>query len=86
MTRTLIFQKDRCTLCFEFGEIDPQVAIAYDICNPTDFRAVTVQNGDDGWGDYVYYDSKVCFIDEADAVILTPNGIVFEINNKPYSK
>lgn len=83
MTRTLVFKKERCTVCFEVNKQDPSVAISFDIADPTNYHVVTLRNDDDEW-DYFLWGSQYCYINEADTVILTPDGMVFEINGREH--
>lgn len=83
MVRTLIFHKHQNSPCFE---IHKDKIIAYTLSNPTERYEVKIIDDQDGWGEYFYFSGMNCYISNHDAysVVLTPNGIVFEVNNQPY--
>lgn len=83
MVRTLIFHKHHNSPCFEIHE---DKIIAYTLYNPTGRKEVKMIDDEDGWGIYLRVNGINCYISNSDSytVILSPNGIVFEINNKPY--
>jgi hypothetical protein len=83
MIRTLIFHKHQNSPCFEIHE---DKIIAYTLKYPADRVEVNIIDDQDGWGEYLTINDINCYISNQDAysVVLSPNGLVFEVNNKPY--
>lgn len=82
MIRTLVFNKYSDIVCFEIH--NELKIIAYSMKNPTDRIEVKVKDDQDGWEEYFSFNGKDCYLGDKHSVILSPNGLVFEVNNQPY--